>query len=157
MTNEEMVDAVLAWVAETLPVVGTSTYDYVPAGKDKEFPDCIGSLEFERIVREDSRFPLAQLQQIAALRVFEMELSLGVALGVTEADHAAAAAELRALVEALTVALCDDHTMGGRVFAASPEIEADYSRPVVQYGDSTKAREVVVQLATADPLLSAGD
>lgn len=157
MTNEQVIDAVLQWVAAELPVVGASTYDYVPAGKSKELPDCVGALEFERIVRDDARFPITQLQQIVALRVFEMELSLMVQTGTTEAEHAAAAAELRGLVEQLVVAVCNDHTLGGRVFAASAEVEADYRRPFVKWEDGTRGREVLVSLAVAEPLTPAGD
>lgn len=155
MTNEEVVDKVLEWVAAALPVVGASTYDYLPAGKNKELPDCVGNLTFERVVREDPRFPTSQLQQIAALRVFELELSLMVETGTTEPEHAAAAAELRALVDALIQSVCNDHTIGGRVYAASPEVEVDYSRPFTKWPDGTRGRECLVTLAVADPLMFA--
>lgn len=154
MTNEQVIDAVLAWVAAVLPDVATSTYDYVPAGKPKALPDCIASLEAERVARADARFQIFALQQVA-VRVSELELSLMVDNGTEEADGAAAAATLREYVEALTLSILNDCTLGGRVDAASPEIEADYTRPFVQYADGVRGREVRVGIAVAVPVVAA--
>lgn len=150
MTNNEAVDAVVAWVVEHLPVLTDNTYNYVPAGKAKELPDVIGDLAGESIRQDDPDFPLTGLQQVA-IRRFDIGLSFMVESGADEEGAAEATGQLRAQVETLAMALLQDSTLGGRVDLASPFVfEADYTPPFVEYEDGTRGREATVHLAIAE-------
>lgn len=151
MTNEEIINATLEWVAAVIPAVAGSTYNHVPPGKGKALPDVVGDLGEEAIVREHDEFLLGGLQQVA-LRVFRLGYSFMVEAGTTAAQAQTAAETLRAYAELLIGSALADHTLGGRVPFASPFLEFDYTSPFVEYEDGTRGREMNMQLTVAEPL-----
>lgn len=151
MTETEIVTAVVAWVADTIPEVAANTYDYIPSGKAKGLPDVAVDIVTTEVVREDPDFQLMALQQVV-LSIRRMGLSFMVSAGVDEADARNATLQLRTFVDRMRAALLEDHTLGGRVPLASPFLLVDYEPAFVEYADGTRGREVTVQMAVAEPL-----
>ena len=152
LSNAQAIAAVSAWVADTLPEVAGSMYEYPPTGKSKALPDCVVELTTEGPARDDDQFPVGQLQQ-AGVYVWRIGLSLMVDAGVADEDAEAAQAVLYDFGERLKRALFADETLGARVPMASPwAFEVDYSSPMVQYADGTRGREVAVGLAVGELL-----
>lgn len=150
MTEQEVVEAVVAWVADVIPVVATNTYSYMPAGKVKGLPDVMGEITTTEVVRDDADFPLGGLQQVALL-VRRLALSFMVAAPDVEADHEAAQETLRGFTDALVAGVLADHTLGARVQMCSPFLSVDYMPGFVEYA-GTVGREMVVTLAIAELL-----
>lgn len=154
MTNEEAIDAVLAFAVAACPELAGHTYDFVPAAKPKGLPDIVAELQSEGVVLEDESFPIARLQQ-AALRVWRIVLSIMVE--ATPADtqdpssvdtaHAAAQSQLRSFGNTLLEGVMADHTLGGRVPLASPYVEIEYTPPYVEYEDGTRGREMTFSIS----------
>ncbi len=152
MTNEQAVQAVLAWVTATLPALEGS-YDYSPPGKTQALPDVIADLVHEGIVRTDEDFTvLTRVQQIEALRVFTVGVSIMAEAGETDVTAHAATVQLRGFAQALLDAVLADHTLGGRVPFAAPFMSFDYAPPFVEYEDGTRGREIRAEVKVAEPL-----
>ena len=157
MTNEEAIDAVLAFAVAACPPLAGHTYDFVPASKPKGLPDIVAELQSEGVVLEDESFPIARLQQ-AALRVWRIVLSVMDDASPADAQdpasvdaaHAASQSRLRGWAEALLEGVMADHTLGGRVQLASPFVEVAYTPPYVEYEDGTRGREMTVTLSVAE-------
>lgn len=169
MTKEEAIAAVLEWAQAVAPDVADRGYDYVPASKPKGLPDVVCELQTEAVVREDPDFgALVDTQQVAALRVWDLELSVMAGAKPREpADdealdddqlvdeaHQAASKQLRAIAQQLGDALLADETLGGRVQLASPFCIFDFTRPFVEYQDGTRGREMRMALKVAEPLFA---
>lgn len=151
MTEGEVVEAVVEWVAEIVPAVAENTYTYLPAGKAKGLPDVAVDIVTSEIVREDQDFQLMALQQVV-LHVRRLALSFMVESGVTEEQAKGATDTLRSFFDALVAGALADHTLGGRLALASPFLTVDYEPAFVEYADGTRGREMTVQLAVAEPL-----
>lgn len=151
MTNQEALDAALAWIVATIPELDGSTYDHIPAGKSKALPDVVGDLGQEEIVREDPEFVLSQMQQVG-LRLFRLGFSFMVESGTDEAGAEDATHKLRGYAEALIESLLNDATLGGRVQMASPFLMFDYTPPFVEYDDGTRGREATLTMTVGERL-----
>jgi hypothetical protein len=151
MTETELVQAVLAWVVETIPEVADNGYDYIPAGKAKGLPDVAIDIVTNEIKLDDPEFRLLALQQVA-VDIRRLGMSFMVSAGEDEADARAATLELRTFVDRVKAAVFADHTLGHRVAAASPLLLVDYEPAFVEYSDGTRGREVTVQMAVGEPL-----
>jgi hypothetical protein len=149
VTNQDVIDAVLAWARDTIPAVAGG-YDFVPPGKPEALPDVVVDLESEGFdVGPTPEFPWPQLQQ-RDLYVWRLVMSFMVGAGKDQATHQAAAHQLRVFAEALRAALAGDPTLGKRVFLASPlSFRIDYTPPFVEWSDGTRGREMTVNLAVA--------
>ncbi len=155
MTNEQAIDAVLAWVAATVPEIGARIYDYVPAGKDKGLPDCACELQSEGFALADDAFPI-NVQQ-AGLYIWRFSLSIMADAGIEEAQAKAAQDFLYSAGERLRKAIAKDHTLGARVPFSSPwAFSADYSAPMVEWEDGTRGRGAEITLAVAELLADEG-
>lgn len=164
MTPEDFVAAAQAWAEASAPELTGRSYDYVPGAKPKGLPDVVVELQQLAVVQEDPDFPFAALQQIPALRVASLELS--IMAGVMPADpssetavdeaHEAASAHLRALAALLGDALVGEggETLDGRVPLSSPFHVFDFTRPFVEYDDGTRGREVRMTIKLAEPLVT---
>lgn len=152
MTNEETIDAVLAWVSETVPEIGANVYAVVPPGKSKALPDCVAELASEGAAREDEDFPFGGLQQVG-IYVWSVGLSIMVDAGQGDAGADTAQRALEGFVEALKTALFGDYTLGARVQMASAlAFGADYTNPLVEYEDGTRGREVTLSMKIGELL-----
>lgn len=155
MTESQIVTAVVAWVAATIPAVAANTYDYLPAGKAKGLPDVAVEIVTSEIAQEDPDFRGLGIQQVI-LHVRRLAISFMVEASMDEAAARAAQLQLRTFVDALTASVMADHTLGNRVPLASPYIVVDYEPAFVEYADGTRGREATVQMSVAEPLMSNG-
>jgi hypothetical protein len=151
MTESQIVEAVVAWIAEAIPEVADNSYDYIPTGKAKGLPDVAVDIVTSEVKMDDPEFQLLALQQVA-LQIRRLGMSFMVSAGVDEAGARAATLELRTFVDRITAAVLADHTLGQRVPIASPFLLVDYEPAFVEYSDGTRGREVTVQMSVAEPL-----
>jgi hypothetical protein len=142
-TAQEHFSAVTAWVRETCPAI-IGWYDYATPGKDMGLPDVVVEVELFANRRNDERFPYAQMQQVL-VRVYDMVVSIMV----DDTDPRGAALALRAFAGTIADAVLADASLGGRVFLASPELEADFVPQFVVYEDGVRGRQVQIRLAVA--------
>lgn len=145
MTSEEATVALAAWAQEILPELLTA-YDAVPDAKPEGLPDCVVEVARTGVLPPgDTRFALYQLQQAL---VYSCEAN--VSFMVDNADPFAAARLLRSFEDRLIKAALGDPTLGGRVPFSSPQIEFDFTSPLVEYGDGTRGREMTMTIAVGD-------
>lgn len=147
MTEAQAEAAVLAWVLATCDDIETG-YDYPVGTKDGGLPDAIVvCLRKRRSTgrNEGSDSPLADLEQ-AHIRLFDMAISIMVELGQTEGETRTAHKALEAFGAELEGSMSADATLGGRVFATTPEYTFDYEQPFVEYGDGTRGRDVLLTM-----------
>lgn len=149
MTDQEAAAAVLAWAQGVLPELEGHGYAYLPAGKPKGLPDVAVELETRTLERSSPDFPLLNIQQ-ALIRVRRFSLSFMAEAGTDEAGAEAATILLRTFADRLEDALLIDLTLGERVQIASPFVAFDYAPPLVQYGDGTIGRQLVMALAVGE-------
>lgn len=151
MNEGQIVNAVVAWVAEIIPEVAPNTYNHVPTGKVKGLPDVAVDILTNEVKLDDPEFRLISLQQVA-VDVRLLALSFMVEAGVDEAGAEAATDLLRTFVDRVKAGLLADHTLGRRVPLASPFMVVDYEPAFVEYADGTRGREVTVQVRVGEPL-----
>ena len=153
MNGNEATAAVEAWIRAVLPELEDRTYPYVPTGKSKALPDAVIDVGREDVVRDDEDFTILRLQQVAAVRIFRMGVSIMVEAGTTDADAGAAQTTLRSFIDRLLSGILQDDTLGARVDQASPFVEVDYTPPFVEYEDGTRGREVTLNFAIGEALM----
>lgn len=151
MTEGQVVNAVVAWVADIIPEVAPNTYNHIPTGKVKGLPDVAVEILTTEVKLDDPEFGLFALQQVA-VDIRGLALSFMVEAGIDEADAEAATDQLRTFVDRVKAGLLADHTLGNRVPAASPFMLVDYEPAFVEYADGTRGREVTVQMRVGEPL-----
>lgn len=149
MTSEEAVQAVLDWIAQVVPEVAESRYDYLPLEKPLALPDVVAELGNERVAIDDPAFPFSRIQQ-AQLRVWTIGASFMVNAGESAGEAQAATRELRDMAERLVQGVLADATLGERVQMASPLVGIDYTPAFVQYGGGTRGREMTLELSVGE-------
>jgi hypothetical protein len=143
MTAEQAVDALLAWVDDTLPdIIGT--YDHVPAFKNQSLPDCVCEMLVIESTPESPDFPMNAIEQVHLL-IYRCALSFMV----DNATPASAAATLRSFADTLGAEVLKDATLGDRVEMASSNFTFDFVPALVQYEDGTRGRELTMNIAVA--------
>lgn len=153
MTNEQIIEALKAWVAVVIPDVAGKVYIAPPASKDLGLPDCVLALLAEEPVLDGEQFPyLAGIQQVEG---YTLRFGLSFMVQVPSNDvggEATADRAVRAYAEALKMALrSDDAALGDReLLGRAPAF--DYDPPFVQYQDGTRGREMTCALAVAQLL-----
>lgn len=161
MDKRVVIAAVAEWAQEVAPALADRAYGYVPGAKPKGLPDVVVELQQETVVPSDPDFPITDLQQIPALRVWTLQLSVMAGALPTDPDdedavdiaHAAATATLHDISSLLGDALIADETLGRRVPMASPFHVFDFTRPFVEYDDGTRGREMRMAMKVAEPLI----
>lgn len=149
MTEDQVADAVAAWVQAVLPELNAAR-SWLSASKT-ELPDVMVDVAEKSIALRDDRFPRIDFQQ-AAIRVFEVEFALMVEHTTGLDRDKQETEQLRDFGSRLEASLLSDGTLGGRVFMASPLLRIDYRLPFVQYEDGTRGRQSLVTLAVGEPV-----
>lgn len=147
MTEQQVAEAVEAWVAETLDEL-VESYPYVTAQRGR-LPDAMVDVESKSISTSDSAFPFSQLQQ-RLLRVFNVSVNIMVEQNGGVEDDRLETEQLRDFGARLEVSGTTDATLGGRVFMLSPLMDINYSLPFVEYPDGTRGRQMQVALAVGE-------
>lgn len=145
MTLEDLIPAVAAWVAETVPEL-TTVYELATASKPEGLPDAVLTpLGSSVVLVNDVRFAMWDLQQ---RQVYAAELE--VSFMVDNSDQGAAQEALTSMEGRLLLSALQDPTLGGRVPFCSPAISFDLRSPLVEYEDGTLGREMTMTLAVGD-------
>jgi hypothetical protein len=144
----QVADALVAWAIDTLPDL-QGTYDHDPDSKTQPLPDLAASVASEETRASDPTLglPIADLGiEQATLHSLRASLLLMVDPG----DAGAATEQLQSFVRDLRKAVEADRTLGGRVPAVSPYIQASYEPPFVEFDDGTKGRAATFLLVIAE-------
>ena len=150
MNAREVSEAVVAWARAELADLRAG-YPY-PIFDSGALPDLVVVTQAIRTVPSDpENFPFELLEQVW-LKVFDVELSIGVeqadgAKGAQEAHQA-----LEGYAETLMGSAIDDATLGSRVPMVSPRVEADLAEPFKERKDGTRVRELYMKFVVAEPL-----
>ncbi len=139
-TTPEIIAAVEAWAAETVPAL--NTYDTPPEELDQSFPLAVAEITRDELKTADETLLSKGQYQQTFLRVHSVDL----VLLVNPNPPWTASAALYEMVDILTRALRRDSSLGNRVHGASPLYDASYEPPEVEYADGTVARQVTINL-----------
>lgn len=145
MTEQEVSEAVAAWVQATCPDIETS-YSYPVASKLGALPDVVAFCSRKAVGPNHPEFPFSELQQVW-MRVFNVEVSIMVE---ADGDGETAHQQLQTFGAALEASLEQDATLGGQVEMTSPQAEFDYSTPFAEYDDGTRGRLLFVTLTVGE-------
>ena len=165
-TNQEIIDALIAWARATLPEIAEdSTYDHYTQAKPRPFPDVVCEVEDDQVVAAGAvrqEFPAVFVQPMAVshVQVWTCRLAFMVSYEADDPDDPesvvaageTAAHTLRSFRERLASALDDDGTLGSRVPFVSPLRRFRFVPPFVKYDDGTRGREMSLQLLVGEPL-----
>lgn len=150
---QTVADNVREWAFEVCQPEALASYDFAPLSKDEGLPDvAVEVLNYRLSLQGDERLPqvgAASIQQ-ALLAVYDVEASIMVEQGTTDAEAQAAARLLRRFTARLADALLRDTTLGGRVQFGSPELVADFVPQFVRYEDGTRGRQVRISLVIGE-------
>lgn len=158
MTNQDAIDAVIAWVSDEVVPAIVGTYDGEPPGKPQGLPDLVVDVVSEQTARDHPAFAAFSLIQQRLLHVWEIEGSIMVDAGADGDVDAALAAQrtLRGYGHDIVRRTAEDATLGGRLtdgveqsFAA-PTVGIDYRPAFVVYQDGTRGRELRFEMTVAE-------
>ena len=149
MGEQEIAAAIEAWVQEVLGDDLKQTYPHVTAAKT-ELPDAQVDVRDKAVqMGGDQRFPWGELQN-RMVKIFEVAVSLLVAKEDGLEADAESTAQLRDFGERLEHALLHQPTLNDRVQMASPFHTITYALPFVEYPDSTRGRQMTLNMAVAE-------
>lgn len=147
MRTGDIADAVEAWASEVVPEI--NALDHAPNDLLEELP--IAICEVVRKQRKETQtggggeFQQMQYQQ-TAVRSWTVRLMV---LVKPDPDWDASK-ELYNMTDDLEEALSRDHTLGGRVEAATPEHEASFEPAEVEWTDGTIARAATMRFTIGE-------
>lgn len=144
MNTADVATALEAWAVESVPEL--HSYEHAPATLDEALPLVVAEVQGDRLVDARTAGFSASAYQQTLMRVWDASLLLLVQPGRTPDETWVASQKLYEFVDALGGALRTDHTLGGRVEAASPLYTASYDPPEVQYADGTVARAATLRV-----------
>lgn len=148
MTEREVAEAVRDWARELLPDL-VAGYAFLTAQKG-ELPDVAVEVAEKRIELGDpTLFPHSAIQQVQ-LRVFDVSMLLMVEKNTGQAADEQETQQLQAFGAAIDDAVRDDTTLGDRVPLTSPFLRIDYRLPFVRWPDSTRGRQMEVNLVVGE-------
>jgi hypothetical protein len=148
MDASRVADALVEWAIDTLPDL-KGTYDHDPDSKTQPLPDLAVSVASEETRASDPTLglPLADLG-IEQATLHSLRASL--LLMVDPEDAGVATEQLQDFVRDLREAVKADQTLGGRVFLASPYIQASYEPPFVEFDDGTSGRAATFSIVITE-------
>lgn len=151
MTNEEIMQALIAWVPTVVPEVDGHVYDRTPTEKELALPDAMVQLLHESIQDGGgAQFPWLQIQQ-AEVRILDFGISFTADAGNSGAEESAADAALRAIAQKLLDACRSGSALGSHeLIGVRPSF--DYAPPFVVYEDGTRGRELTANVSVAQLL-----
>lgn len=142
MNTAELALALEAWASSVVPEL--NSYPERPAHIADALPLVICEVRVDR-VRHEGETGVFAFEQ-TNLRMREADLLLMV----LPTDPWTDSQRLYNMVDALSQALRDDYSLGGRVVWASPEYDVSYDPPEMEHPDGTVARAATFRVTIGE-------
>jgi hypothetical protein len=147
MRTSDLADAVEAWAVATVPAL--SALDHAPNDLLESLP--IAICEVVRKRRSESQVGGGgEFQQMNYQQTAVRSWTVNLMILVKPDPDWDASKELYSITDDLEEALTKDHTLGGRVEAATPEHEASFEPAEVEWTDGTIARAATMRFTIGE-------
>lgn len=155
-TISDLSQAIVDWAKATAPSLNTE-YPFPTGEQTGALPAVIAEIARDQTVTSppSDAFPFLQVQQVRLWKLRQYRVLLFVTGEDQQGARTAqqAADELTGLVDALSTKLVTDHTLGSRVYAASPLSDTQLDPMFAIFDDATQGLLAQMTVLLAEPAL----